>query len=68
MLQKKQVLLRNLAEWGTVTRRRCSGSEVRFVSAIPVAKLQLQADGCARAYREVDTRIQCLNWTSDLLE
>ena len=68
LLQNKQTLMRNIAQAGTVTRSRHSGREVRFVSTVPVAQLQQQADEYARAYREVDTRIQRLNWTVDLVD
>ena len=68
LLQNKQNLMRNIAQAGTVTRSRHSGREVRFVSTVPVAQLQQQADDYARAYRDVDTRIQRLNWTVDLVD
>ncbi len=68
LLQKKQSLLRNIAQAGTVTGARHSGREVRFVSAVPVAQLQQQADECARSFRDIDTRIQRLNWTVDLID
>jgi hypothetical protein len=68
LLQKRQALLRRIAQAGTVTNSRHSGHEVRFVSTVPVAQLQRQADEYARAYRDIDTRIQRLNWTVDLLE
>lgn len=67
ILQKKQFLLRSVAQAGTITRSRHSGHEVRFVSTISVALLQRQADDYACAYREIDTRIQRLNWTVDLI-
>jgi len=67
MLQKKQVLLRTIASAGTVSAPRHSGREVRFICTVPVARLQKQADDCALAYREIDTRIQRLNWSCDLL-
>ena len=66
LLQKKQSTWRDIAQAGTVTLARHSSREVRFVSTIPVAELQRQADGYAQNYRELDMRIQRLNWTSDL--
>lgn len=66
LLQKRQCLLRTIAQAGTVIGSRHSGSEVRFVSTVPVAQLQRQADACARDYREIDTCIQKRNWTVDL--
>ncbi|MCK9172210.1 MAG: DIP1984 family protein [Desulfuromonas thiophila] len=67
MLQKKQALLRTIAAAGSLTAQRHSGREVRFICTVPVAQLQKQADECALAYREIDTRIQRLNWSCDLL-
>jgi hypothetical protein len=68
LLQKKQTLLRKIAQAGTVTRSRHSGHEIRFVSAVPVAQLQRQADDYASLYRKIDTRIQRLNWSVDLID
>jgi hypothetical protein len=68
LLQKKQTLLRRIAQAGTVTNARHSGREVRFVSTVSVSQLQRQADEYAHFYRDIDTRIQRLNWTVDLLE
>ena len=68
MLQKKHTLLRNIAQSGTISQSRYSAREVRYVSTVNVMELQQQADACAREYRDLDTRIQRLNWTTALLE
>lgn len=67
MLQKKQTLLRYIAAKGTVTQSRHSGHEVRFVSTVAVADMQKQADDYASEFRNIDTRIQRMNWNCDLL-
>lgn len=67
LLQKKQSTWREIAAAGTITAPRHSSREVRFVSTVRVAELQKQADAFAQQFRELDTRIQRLNWTSDLL-
>ena len=67
LLQKKQSTLRSIAQAGTVTQSRHSSREVRFISTVPVAQLQRQADDCAQQFRQLDTRIQCLNWTHELI-
>jgi hypothetical protein len=41
-------------------------SELRSLSALPVAELRGRADGVAREIRELDTRIQQANWNVDL--
>jgi hypothetical protein len=41
-------------------------SELRYLSALPVAELRDRADRVAREIRELDTRIQQANWTVEL--
>jgi len=43
-------------------------SELRQLTALPVAELRARADGLAREQRELDVRIQRANWEVDLLE
>lgn len=43
-------------------------SELKMLTALPVAQLRSQADDLARQIREVDVRIQQSNWQFDLLE
>jgi hypothetical protein len=43
-------------------------SELRILSALPVADLRAQADDLAKEIREVDTLIQRTNWEIDLIE
>lgn len=43
-------------------------SELKMISALPVAELRGQADDLARQVREVDTLIQRTNWEVDLLD
>lgn len=43
-------------------------SELRQLSALPVAELRSRADGVARDVRELDVRIQQANWEADLLD
>ena len=50
-----------------MTGSRYSRSEVRFVPAVDVKALRDMADSAAKAYRELDTKIQQLNWTTELL-
>jgi len=34
---------------------------------VSVGKLQTEADGLAKKYRELDTRLQELNWKTELI-
>jgi hypothetical protein len=43
-------------------------SELKMLSALPVAELRRQADDVARELRELDVRIQSTNWEVDLLD
>ncbi|MGA6208603.1 DIP1984 family protein [Nocardia testacea] len=43
-------------------------SELKILSALPVAELRVQADGIAVQLRELDLRIQRANWEVDLLD
>lgn len=43
-------------------------SELKMISALPVAELRGQPDDLARQLREVDTLIQRTNWEADLLD
>ncbi|WP_327001280.1 DIP1984 family protein [Dactylosporangium sp. NBC_01737] len=43
-------------------------SELKMLSALPVAELRGRADDLARQLREVDTLIQRTNWEADLLD
>ena len=49
-------------------RSRFTRTEVKYVAAYPVAKLRETADAAAKEYRELDTRLQECNWTTELNE
>ena len=56
-----------LAQSASITHDRYSRSEVKYVSTINVAEIQKHADDLAKNYRELDTRIQELNWKTELV-
>lgn len=56
-----------LAQNATITQGRSTRSEVKYVSTIKVADIQKRADELARSYRELDARIQELNWQTELI-
>ena len=47
---------------------RTRGSEIKFVVTLDIAQLQRERDRLAKHYRELDTAIQAVNWSTDLLE
>jgi hypothetical protein len=55
-----------LAKAATVTQDRYLKSEMKFVSTVDIAVTQKEADDMARRYRELDAKIQALNWTTEL--
>ena len=47
---------------------RYSNNEIKILATIDVAKYQKEIDRLSKEYRELDTKIQGLNWTTDLME
>ena len=57
-----------MAQAASITQGRYTRSEVKYVATVNVADLQKRADELAKNYRELDARIQELNWQIELLE
>jgi hypothetical protein len=53
---------------GQHTRQMYNQSNIKYFRAVDVAAVQRQADDLARERRDLDSRIQALNWTVDLVE
>ncbi|MFN8442325.1 MAG: DIP1984 family protein [Caldilineaceae bacterium] len=68
VLRLRQSLYRDLSAASMAVQQRFSRSEVKFVSTIDIAEVQKQADTLARECRELDARIQSVNWQIDLQE
>jgi Family of unknown function (DUF6847) len=68
VLRARHTIYRDLAQAATVTQERMLRSEIKFKSTLGVADLQRQADEFARQHRELDARIQEVNWLTDLRE
>ena len=64
---KRRDFLAGIAEAASTRQDRYSKSEVRFVATVSVGKLQTEVDQLARRYRELDTRLQELNWKTELI-
>lgn len=67
VLGVKYTAYRELAAAATVTQSRYSKSEVKFQSSVNVTEIQKKADSLSGDYRELDAKIQALNWTTELL-
>lgn len=68
VLGLRRAMLAEAAQVASVRQDRYSKSEVKFVSALDVKALHREADDVAREYRELDAKIQAMNWASDLIE
>ena len=67
VLAMRRELYAEIARAATVQQSRYMRTEVKYVSTINVAENQKRADALAREYRELDARIQALNWETELL-
>jgi hypothetical protein len=68
LLAQKQAIFREMVKTASVSHDRFSRSEIRSVATIKVVDMQKHADDLARAHRDLDTKIQQLNWGTDLVE
>ena len=66
MMQKISVM-RSLLDSASNVVMRGSRTEVKILSAVPVAELRKETDHLAEKLRKLDTNIQSLNWTTELI-
>jgi hypothetical protein len=67
-LQWRRSFLLEVSAAANATRTRMTRTELLMVSAVPISEYQKEADDLARRFRELDTAIQSMNWTADLLD
>ncbi|HET6670598.1 MAG TPA: DIP1984 family protein [Pyrinomonadaceae bacterium] len=67
VLAMRRAAYNNLALNAAVAQGRLTRSEIKYVSTIKVAEIQRRADELAKEYRELDARIQELNWQTELI-
>ena len=58
---------RDIYESATIKVDRYNRTEIKFVRCIDSGKLQSKIDMLSKEYRELDTKLQGLNWTTDLI-
>jgi len=68
VLKSRVGALRNFLNAASSVVMRGSRSEVVIRSTVDVTALRKEVDARAMELRKLDTRIQALNWTADLLE
>ncbi|MBJ8350031.1 DIP1984 family protein [Streptococcus zalophi] len=66
-LLAKRNMLSEVADVASQKQARYSRSEIKYVSTVDVKKLQKEIDSLSKAFRELDTAIQGMNWQIDLL-
>ena len=67
-LKNKIATYRSICASGNVRIDRYSPKEVRYVRTLDTPALQAQVDSLSKQYRQLDTRLQGINWTVDLVE
>ena len=60
--------LSDVADEAYGRQNRYSASEIRFVSTVDIRSLRKKADQAAKEHRALDTRIQQVNWATELIE
>ncbi len=68
VLMLRRGVYADLAKAASIVQSRTSRSEVKFKSTVDVREIQAQVDALSKAYRELDSRVQELNWVTDLAE
>lgn len=66
-LIRRRRLLADAAEAAAARQDRFSRSEIKFVSTLDVAALRKKIDEVSKAYRELDTKIQQKNWSTEVV-
>ena len=58
---------RDIYESATIKVDRYNRTEIKFVRCIDSGEIQKKIDALSKEYRELDTKLQGLNWTVDLI-
>ncbi len=67
-LTRRISVMRSFLSEAAAKTDRYSQKEIRILSTVPVAELQRTVDGLSRDLRLLDTELQRMNWTCDLIE
>ncbi len=66
-LKERIRIMRDFLNSSSERIQRYSKTEIKILSTISVADLRKQVDAYAKELREIDERIQGLNWTTELI-
>ena len=67
VLKLRTSMYHNFLMSASCLAQRATRSGIKIMSTVPVAEYRKKADGLSRELRELDTKIQGLNWTTELL-
>ena len=67
VIQIRRTAYANLAQAAAITQGRFTRSEIKYIATINVGEIQKRADELAKNYRDLDARIQELNWQTELV-
>ena len=67
-LKSKISVYRSIYEAATIKQERYNANEIKFVRCIDAKALQYTINQLSKEYREIDTKLQGLNWTVDFIE
>lgn len=67
ILKQEISILTTLVDNSLIRQDRYSKSEIKFYSTIDIGATRKNIDKLSKEYRELDTKLQGLNWTTDLL-
>ncbi len=65
-LTQRVSIMNSLLDRASGTVMRGTRTEVKILSTVPVAELRKQVDAVSKELRECDTKIQALNWLTEL--
>lgn len=66
-LLEKRSMISGAVDQASERTDRYSRSEIKYISTINVKEYQKEVDKLSKQYRELDTKIQGLNWNIDLV-
>lgn len=66
-LKKQRNLYVSILQEASMRQNRMMRTEVKYITTINVAQLQKEIDDLAKAYREIDVKLQEKNWTTELI-
>ena len=67
-LSQKINIIRSFLFEASQSGMRARGSEIIVKSTVNVSALQKNLDELSKEFREIDTKIQSVNWTTELIE